>query len=397
MKSLLLAVPLFASLNSFALADISSVGVRSLDLVHIFSIIFLLARFSKSVNVDAVFKLYVVAFGFLYSTLVFFVNDSSGYVDLVRLWATLSWAVIAYSLLGGRDDFGVALKYLIFAALFMSLYQVFVYLTVPGVHRIGGYYGYAGGEGLSWQPSYNEVGAFLALGAMASWSSFLYRDKKVIYLFCMVLCVFGVLLTGSRSSLLALVLSFLFCQFNVKRFSGKVKKNKFNLLVVFVFLAVPIFLWSLKEFEIHLIGRLESSFDASTNAGASTTMRLRIWALALEFIVENPVSVLIGLGKGSGFGTIGTHTLENFWLDIFFSYGLMGLLIVMFLIFYPLFYLNRMHNIEDCEWLCFKALFIILFVVSLTGNVLADPMLLSTYLVLAYSLLAKYKRVYVYR
>jgi len=386
-KFSILALPLFSSFNAF---DVFPGGMKIIDIIFFWSLIVFFISALSSIRLEVAYRVFAILIGFSYSSIVFILGGGEEFTDVIRIWVGLFWSVIAYNFMSDNEDFRDILKFLFCSAVLISLYQIYIYLTVSGVHRIGGYYGYADGQGLDRQPSYNEVGAFLSFGVMASWICFARMDKRIFYIFCVALCFLGLLLTGSRSSILAVLISFLVFNFTFFKYGDNSYRFVFLLSIILVF-GSSLHLLS-NNSSLHVFSRLASTFDPTTNAGNSMQTRLDLWRSAFDVASDEFHRFLIGFGRNSGFGDVGTRTLENFWLDTFFSYGLLGFSIVLFFLIYPFLSLSKINVKDMLEWDIIKSFTIIILVVSMTGNVLADPMVLSTYLIFSYSLLAKYKR-----
>jgi hypothetical protein len=384
-QSLLLAIPLIATFNAFPILSIGSGSLRILDLVFVFYLTLLGAYLTQYPQKKPFKIIILIAFGLLYSTSVFIVSGGDQYQDVLRFWLLLFWAPIGLAFLGKEGDFRRSLSYLILSCTLISLYHIFIYLTEPEIHRIGGYHGFSGGEGLNKQASYNEIGAYLSIGLVVILVTFFHSGRKSLIVLAMLNLV-GLLLSGSRSGILALIVAILLTGPNLGWITFRIRIA--NIGRIF-FIILPLFLltsFMVISADLHIVSRVLNAIDENSNAGESVVSRLELWRSVAIYLTTNPFEVLFGLGKNSGYGDLNTHTLENFWLDVIFSYGFFGFIIVSYIILFPIIWLARAQQKTKSEknWMIIKAIFLVTIVASLTGNVLADPMLLSSYLILTY-------------
>lgn len=108
---------------------------------------------------------------------------------------------------------------------------------------------------------------------------------------------------------------------------GKSSNGKSNIVkpIAFLLLAVAVFAALFAGFDSWTGGFLSARFSASEMASGSG--RFDQYALALSAIRErNLLHILIGTGIGSSVELIGTG-IHNEWLEILFSYGVIGLAI----------------------------------------------------------------------
>lgn len=150
--------------------------------------------------------------------------------------------------------------------------------------------------------------------------------KRIIILLLLMLLIFGVIKTGSRGGLLALMIAILQIFF-----SSHFVKNKMNklmiLLIVCAVLFSPIADTVRERWEVVITGE---DYNISTT-DSHTGGRLAIWRSGLAIFRDNFITG-VGIGNvtvamGNKYGDTGWRTSHNAFLQISLELGIFGLLI----------------------------------------------------------------------
>jgi hypothetical protein len=101
--------------------------------------------------------------------------------------------------------------------------------------------------------------------------------------------------------------------------------------------------------------------------------RVDLWSNVISKFFENPLIIFGGGGNLWISRTMNAPTLENFFLDTIFSYGLLGGGFIFYFLAIPVRFVKK-SCVTTFELLILKVVLIIAVTVSMTGNVLVDPM-----------------------
>ncbi len=288
-----------------------------------------------------------------------------------RFYQTVLWGGIGYFYINSERKFNVFLTSIILSLSVMSCFSIYQYITMPGLHRVAGFFSYANASGLintSGINGFNEIGALFSLSLLCilyKYKNFSHNKHLIIYILAFFLNLIGLVLTQSRSAILAFVLLIilggLFSSIKIAKNNVFVKKyivKSSIILIVLVFITVSLILPRLN------LNRIYVTFDPGSSANISMVTRLSTWENGYKTWMQSEWPFLFGYGSGAAESQ---STTENFFLDSLNIRGLIGTSIVLFLFLYPLF-LCRGKNKEIKIITIFLAI-----LVSLTGNVLVDP------------------------
>lgn len=186
---------------------------------------------------------------------------------------------------------------------------------------------------------WDVVGAFVRAGSFYSDSNFLAINLVILFYsilasvkrwlfvrnFILVLLITSILLTFSRSALLALLFT-LFIYSN-RKINDRRQKVMF-ILVAFIigFVGVGVTL----GMDIQFFERFYSAFGVD-----SAYSRIRQYTLLMDFILEHPWAVIWGIGPGV-FNSLYREEVHNFYFSFFSEFGLFGttLLALLFVSYY---------------------------------------------------------------
>jgi len=396
---LVAAFPIISIFNAFEVAVIGDgISVRPADILFLISLISVpLAAIRQWRRSD------LIVVGSFYIAIIYLLASitarpmDSGVADTVRLAQTLIWGFLGFLFLRSDDRLDLFITALIVAASLMGIFAAAVLVYVGDVHRIGALYGYAGGEGLGRQASFNEVGAFAALATLLAVLKIFEvvtenRKLAAAYFVGSLLSLLALAATGSRSALLALMIGAAALSANpVTRFFGNRGVHAARLLSggVFIFIAAGALTWYFSS--IATVDRISSSFSKGRNAYQSIQDRLNVWSDAAEALDRQPGLMVVGGGKTWIKRNLGTPTAENFFLDAILAYGGLFATWLFVLLMTPAVALAVMH--KKRSGFAFKrhaavAATAIALTVAMTGNVVVDPMYGGVTFALLYALLA---------
>jgi len=141
-----------------------------------------------------------------------------------------------------------------------------------------------------------------------------------------------------------------------------------------VLLALPITLFAFYDYLSNrlALNRFTETFQEGSNAATSATVRFTMWDEARAIWLDNPISILLGSGFQKFSILMSGATSDSFYLDHLATYGLLPFFI------YVLYLMMIIYKSSN------KILVVILVItaaiVGLTGNVLSDPIVFSTFL-----------------
>lgn len=183
---------------------------------------------------------------------------------------------------------------------------------------------------------------------------------KAIVLLGFIMGLTACMLSGSRGSWLAIpFLSLLIIMQHWHAFSSKAK---FRLIAAFI--CIPLLLYSIPQTGV--TQRIETTdqqlfqYDAGLIHNNSVGLRLEMWRIAFDIFKAKP---LMGAGTGSypsqkkqliASGTyhqavISFKDPHNEYLNVMATRGIIGLLILLAILLYPIYLLNRYRNAKSSE------------------------------------------------
>ncbi|MEZ8970480.1 O-antigen ligase family protein [Vibrio cyclitrophicus] len=351
MKKLICILPLIVPFNA-----LSIYGLRPLDVFFALCVATIL--FSKNIykNKHTVIVCSSVLFFILlsiFSSLFVprYVFDLSQFKFVELLIFVFILSLIKFN----NEDYLLIKKNIILGAFVISFGTLVQLAINPLMHRYAGFFIYSNGIDMSDVVSgFNELGAFLALSVVIAVQDLL--KKFDVRLFCFsLLAVFAILMTKSRSSLIALGVALLLI-FILSRTSLSKKISFFTLF----FISIVYLQYS----GIISFSRLTSSFDSGTFDNYTMMQRFVFWSKGYSSLFDNVNSFLFGYGVGGIMDAIGGTTTDNFYLDLLLRYGLLGFLSVLILYITPVL-LN--YNVKEL-----LPIYMVISIVSISGNVLSD-------------------------
>lgn len=381
---LLVLMPLVSLLSKVELIRLGELSVRVVDVVFMFAWVLWVAHTLLTKGLRRRFLLFLLMLGLYTYTVVAGSLLVEGYqVDWtrhLRFTETLLWGGLALSFVRSREELESIVNSIIFTVSIIALSSVIMFSLHPDYHRVAAFFSAAGGEGLNSQASYNEIGALYALGGVLALLSLTRIDhpRPRVFLFgvAFLLSVIGLALVQSRSAVLALGAAlgiFVVLPF-WKNFMGgrsiKIRVGKRGVrIVVFVWLIVGIFVFLLISDRLP-INRFLLSFQSGSHPYESIVVRLVRWQEGFDLWVKDVGTFFFGYGSQAFRDLLGKPTTDNFYLDHVLGEGLIGLLVIMALVWWPIFELWRAGS--GLLHMAFLAV-VVATVVSFTGNVLVDP------------------------
>ena len=176
----------------------------------------------------------------------------------------------------------------------------------------------------------NEYAVMPGIGAIISWSIFFLTRKKK-YLFYTAACVFGILMTRSRSGFvfaatgIVIVTSiFLFKSISKGKINSKIFNSLISSIIILLFFGIIIF----NFLPNNLTSRLKSGLDIKTDR--SFQARLINWNEHINYFKSSP---LLGLGPAKSI-EYRSH-VDNEWLLFLKRYGIIGCSYIVFAFTFP--------------------------------------------------------------
>ncbi|MQM37967.1 hypothetical protein KBTX_01971 [wastewater metagenome] len=393
-------MPLVGLANPWQLATVSGLSIRATDLLFVvlWSLWLLHVSGKGAINrrvllfIGLVLGLYLVAaLGVLISP--FYRVE---WAPFFRFTQTLLWGALALAFITRPRELRVVTKNIVLAGAFLGLSSIYIYSQQAGLHRVAGYFSSAGGAGYSGQASFNGIAALYALAATLSLCYLLWDKRSLLWTNRIMLGVgfalnfIGLILVQSRSGFLAFGVGCLAIFIpETKRFAiyGKLNKRLLGGAAVVVMVGIGIILGSE---EMAGVNRLTQTFVSGSSEYHSMVTRLVLWREAFAgWFAETP-RIFLGIGFGSGERLLALESAHNFFLNVSLWLGLVGLILVLILLIWPILPLNsnrrEVGKAHSESGLCSRfgiAAFSVAMVVSLTGNVLVGPLYgSSTFLVL---------------
>lgn len=191
---------------------------------------------------------------------------------------------------------------------------------------------------------YLAIGELLGLSFLFCTTQERLWQSKMLQSLITLICIVVLALIGARGPLLfALLLALMYMMF-----SGKIKLtsifnvNFFLRICLGLIIIIALYLKNAEYLDV-LIERTVSRFmvlGESGNSNSSALARVNYLNISIEHIFKNPFVFLFGNGVGS-FGILVLHEdirayPHNIILEIFFEFGLIGLMIFMLWIIYSL-------------------------------------------------------------
>lgn len=302
-------------------------------------------------------------------------GTTASYLKTLRLIQTMTWGAFAAYFVRTEDEFSRIVRNTILAGAGVGVISIYLWATIPEVHRVAAFFTVAGGEGIEGQASFNEIGALSALSAALAISLALYKREGATWIHWLLLsaaCAMGLILTQSRSALLSFVVAM--CLILIPRIFGALSRltlsRRDGATTIFLLgggLGIVLFLEGAAA-----INRFADTFRPGSNAFESVVKRLAFWKEGVGYLATDPVFLMIGRGS-TWLHELGLQTFESFYLDTAIAYGLIGLILVLALLVYPLI------RASDCwrqrPWILVVAVIAatVALTVGMTGNVVVDP------------------------
>ena len=178
---------------------------------------------------------------------------------------------------------------------------------------------------------------------------------KMLFVFALMVSVTIGFLTVSRSFLLGLV-PILICALFVLATKSPTKTI---VILIIIALLLSILIIAFPE----LVNKIYENFFNRIDADETGGGRLLIWNTCFEYLFEHPLRLIVGCGAanypslGEGMGAFdmsaGAH---NLLIDIFMSWGILGLISILVLVFYALALIKcKNKNVKFVHYIPFMA------------------------------------------
>lgn len=388
---LVVSMPLVSLLSIFKITEINGLSLRPIDILFLCSFYLWSLRIIKMgyINKKLVYMIVCIC-AYLFITLLgglFTYENRFDAAKFARFMQTLLWGLFGISFINNEKRLNRLLANIITSGVILAFSSIFIFFAFNDLHRIGGFISFAGGEESEQRGSYNEIGALYALIiSIFLWKFYtgLFRKLDLINL---LIIIFGLILVQSRSSLVAVALVIIFLlSFDILKLSAGKLDKKSILMIICILLTIIV---SLYLSQYLTINRLTDSFDPNASASSSTAIRFYLWEKSFSLITEGIGTLFIGHGNALFMRELGSASSDNFYLDSVISVGLFGTVIILAIIFIPSISVWKAGHYS--RNLCLGVLVsITVLTVSLTGNVIVDPMYGGISFLLLYSIYSVY-------
>jgi hypothetical protein len=389
---LVVSMPLVSLFNIFTIAEISGLSIRAIDFLFVSSWIIWGLRITETVKINKKLLSHLL----LISGLFFFTllgvllldNYCVDWSEYLRFMQTMLWGVLAFTFIRSERQLNNLINNIITIGVIMASISIDLYLVNPELHRIAGYVSFAGGEGIEKQASYNEWGALYALiMSIFFWRFYKEENLSKLHVVAFVIVVAGLLLVQSRSAFLAVTTVLItLLSSNIKRLCFGLIDKKTLILILSLICAIPVVAMFSKGLAIN---RLTKSFILGSNAYESMEVRFDLWLRSVGLWTDNIGAFFLGYGSQSIPNLIGSPTADSFYLDHALSEGLLGLMLLLALVITPALQVwSAGHLTREASLGILVS--VVALTVSLTGNVLVDPLYGGVTFSLLYGLLSVY-------
>lgn len=317
--NLLFIISLILYLTNF----IYGIGYYSFVIISPFILFFF---FYKNINRKI---LIVVLILFLFSVIYTLITYMYEYIDVGLIPAYVSLPVLTYifGYLVGEKDYKYKSTYCIIFVLLITVsgYGLLSYLrTIYVFGELGNAWSALGARAIGsfWSPTMRikatELAVDLSFGLALIPVIFVPRisrnqkwffTSKLVTIICFVISVFILIQLGSRSSIIVIVMSFVFFYIFIGRVSIK------NILILFITCIVVFLTWLLFNFNVfNLKGWLESTstYNRFIQSGLESG-RFEAWTEIIDNFFRYPLG-----GKKID---INLNYAHNLWLDVLYNAG----------------------------------------------------------------------------
>jgi len=378
---LLMLMPLISLTNVWKIATFSGLSIRVIDLLFLLTLficaqyIFLHKKIRRGVllYLGLILTLHLVSlFG-----LIILPDYQVNWPALLRFTQTMLWGGLALVFVRNKKDLKIIARNVIIAGTVLASFSIYLRLTKEGLHRIAGFFSAAGGAGLDRQAGFNEIGALYALASLLSlyymyWDGkTLWQWKTITFGFCLFLNLIGLILVQSRSAFLAFTIgcfAFIFPQIKKLLVQGKVSSWTITYTITILIVSILIAAGSVYFAGVN---RLMRTFMPESNEYTSAITRFALWNKAIQIWLDRVPYFLLGYGFRTAGRFLGTESAHNLFLNIGLWLGLVGFFSMTLILMWPTIKTIKSNNPATAAMTV--TTFSVALVVSIFGNVLADP------------------------
>lgn len=390
--ALLLLMPIVSLTNAWEFIVFRGFSLRLLDCLFLLLWLIAVLRLylSRHILVDSALFLLLLATLTLTVALgmLFFPLYSVDIAKQIRFVQTILWGILALFFFNHRTEMNGLVDNIVIAGSIIGLSSVLIHLQDPNLHRIAGFFNSAGGGGYTGEPAFNSIGAVHSLAALLCLYSAFFRPsvdswRQRLPIFCgLALNTIGLVLTNSRSAILALALSVIVLLFpsalgltNEREALGRVIAYLSTLVIIGVVSAII-------SIQFLTVNRIFNTLESGTSAYESLTTRITLWNRGIELLFSKPEYLVIGYGYGSIQRFIGAESAHNFFLNIGLWLGIIGLVIILGILVWPVLRLIQSRDLPNLRIGLITLTNAV--VVSLFGNILVNPIFGGMVFVLLY-------------
>ena len=379
---LLILMPLISLTNYWEITKINNLSIRGIDLFFILiSIVFIIhiILYGKIHHiVPLYFGLILIFFSISFFGLIVLPDYLVQWPALFRFIQTLLWGILALTFVKSNKDLMIISINVIIAGAIIASYSLYLYISIPRLNRIAGFFSAAGSEGFGKQSSFNEIGAVHVVALLLSlYYLFLYNKKlqrvnTVIIGICSILNMFGLIFVQSRSAFLAFTIGcFLFILPQVKNIIFYCKFSKKIIIYSTIVLIIGVIIILCLTYVTNISRLLNTVFPGTSEYNSAIT-RFFLWQRGTKVWLNKIPYFILGYGFRSTERFIGAESTHNFFLNISLWMGIVGLVTSIILLILPKIIVfsryKKTINMDIVNIVFYTAL-----VFSIFGNTLVDP------------------------
>lgn len=373
--------PIVLILNAWEFIMLSGFSIRAADVIFLllWTLVVLSLIINYIIRLDASKFLLSIVILFFSSTVfsTFMPEYLVDWPKLIRFLQTMLWGAFPLLFFIDRADLHRIIDNIVIAGSLVGISSIYLYVQNPSLHRVAGFFNAAGGAGFTGDPAVNSIGALHSLAILLALYSIFFRELNNNWFTWVTVALgagfnlIGLLLTSSRSAILGLIVSVF--ALLIPELLGILRNRSVSNHVwgmSSMILAIVIISMTFIT-KVTNINRLSNTFEPGTSAHKSLVTRTTLWREGASLWFGETTTFLFGYGYGSVERFIGAESTHNYFLNMGVWIGLLGLLIILYIMGMPIVRLIQRGNIST-----FRIGAVALsnaFVVSLFGNVLVSP------------------------
>jgi len=333
------------SIATLSLADPLIIVITLINLKKLYNS-FSLRQWRASYLKKSTTLFFLLMIGPIFSYVNFFFSMYSPHkIELIKMIFAIIYGLnfVFFFSLADESNAEDYLKYTMIGTTIVSITCIFgVVLAKAGIITNWVKYG-SRGTGVMHDPNITAIFLTIQLFLMAM---YYIKNKNRNTLFCCLICVISIVLTGSKGAVIVLLmLALLSLALLLVKRRFKALKNLILILIFFAFISYVLITQT--SIFTTVISRVSSMNTG--NLSDTTTGRSELWGMAFHFL-KRPKTFLFGLGLGAFSSEVATtgiivpsNLVHNTFLSIFVETGVFSLIIWMGVFFYTVYYCLKIY------------------------------------------------------